>query len=37
MKLMIKNSIVLLDEINDQKAAGKDDHSTVVDSAVSRL
>jgi multidrug efflux pump subunit AcrB len=35
--MMIKNSIVLLDEINDQKAAGKDDHSAIVDSAVSRL
>jgi multidrug efflux pump subunit AcrB len=35
--MMTKNAIVLLDEINIQKAAGKGDYEAVVDSAVSRL
>jgi multidrug efflux pump subunit AcrB len=35
--MMIKNGIVLLDEINLQKAAGKSDYDAVLDSAVSRV
>ena len=35
--MMIKNAIVLLDEINIQKASGKSAYEAVVDSAVSRL
>jgi multidrug efflux pump subunit AcrB len=35
--MMIKNAIVLLDEMNIQKAAGKSDYDAVMDSAVSRL
>jgi multidrug efflux pump subunit AcrB len=35
--MMIKNSIVLLDEIKDQIAAGKDPYPALLDSAVGRL
>ncbi|WP_164101030.1 efflux RND transporter permease subunit [Candidatus Laterigemmans baculatus] len=35
--MMIKNAIVLLDEINAQKASGKSDYDAVVHSALSRL
>jgi multidrug efflux pump subunit AcrB len=35
--MMIKNAIVLLDEMKIQKAAGKSDYDAVMDSAVSRL
>jgi multidrug efflux pump subunit AcrB len=35
--MMIKNSIVLLDEIKDQTAEGKKPYDAVVDSAVARL
>ena len=35
--MMIKNGIVLLDQINIEKAEGKDDYTAVVDAAVSRL
>jgi multidrug efflux pump subunit AcrB len=35
--MMIKNAIVLLDEINAQMAAGKDRYSAVVEAAVSRM
>ncbi|MDH3946038.1 MAG: efflux RND transporter permease subunit, partial [Chromatiales bacterium] len=35
--MMIKNAIVLLDEINAQLAAGKDRYSAVVEAAVSRM
>jgi multidrug efflux pump subunit AcrB len=35
--MMTKNAIVLLDEINIQKKAGKSDYDAVMDSAVSRL
>ena len=35
--MMIKNSIVLLDEISDQIGAGADAHTAVVNSAVGRL
>jgi multidrug efflux pump subunit AcrB len=35
--MMTKNAIVLLDQINIEKAAGKDDYQAVMDSAVSRL
>ncbi len=35
--MMIKNSIVLLDEIKDQIAAGKDPYPALLDSAVERL
>ena len=35
--MMIKNGIVLLDQINLEKADGKNDYNAVVDAAVSRL
>jgi multidrug efflux pump subunit AcrB len=35
--MMTKNAIVLLDQINIEKAAGKTDYQAVMDSAVSRL
>jgi multidrug efflux pump subunit AcrB len=35
--MMIKNAIVLLDQIGIEKAAGKSDYHAVVDSAMSRL
>jgi hypothetical protein len=35
--MMIKNSIVLLDEIKDQAASGKDSYAAILDSAVGRL
>ena len=35
--MMIKNAIVLLDEINAQLAAGKDRYTAVVEAAVSRM
>jgi multidrug efflux pump subunit AcrB len=35
--MMIKNAIVLLDQINIEKAAGKSPFNAVMDSAVSRL
>jgi multidrug efflux pump subunit AcrB len=35
--MMIKNSIVLLDEINAQLAAGRDRYTAVVEAAVSRM
>ena len=35
--MMIKNAIVLLDEINAQLAAGKERYTAVVEAAVSRL
>ncbi len=35
--LMIKNAIVLIDEINANKTAGKSDYHAVVDAGVSRL
>jgi multidrug efflux pump subunit AcrB len=35
--MMTKNSIVLLDEIDIEKASGKDDYQAVMDAAVSRL
>lgn len=35
--MMIKNAIVLLDEINNQKALGKSDYESVIISALSRL
>ena len=35
--MMIKNSIVLLDEIKDQIGDGKDAYDAIVDSAVGRL
>ena len=35
--MMIKNAIVLLDQINLERAAGKDAYQAVLDSAVSRL
>jgi multidrug efflux pump subunit AcrB len=35
--MMIKNAIVLLDQINIEKAEGKDDYQAVIDSALSRL
>ena len=35
--MLIKNAIVLIDEINAQLASGKDPHTAVVDSAASRL
>jgi multidrug efflux pump subunit AcrB len=35
--MMIKNAIVLLDEIGALKAAGKSDHDAVVEAAVSRV
>ncbi len=35
--MMIKNSIVLLDQINIEKAAGKSPYQAVMDSGVSRL
>jgi multidrug efflux pump subunit AcrB len=35
--MLLKNAIVLVDEINTQRDSGKDDHAAIVDSAVSRL
>jgi multidrug efflux pump subunit AcrB len=35
--MMTKNAIVLLDEIDVQKASGKSDYDAIIDSAVSRL
>ena len=35
--MMIKNAIVLLDEINAQMAAGKDRYTAVIEAAVSRM
>jgi multidrug efflux pump subunit AcrB len=35
--MMIKNAIVLLDEVKDQVAGGKDSYNAVIGSAVSRL
>ena len=35
--MLIKNAIVLVDEINMQRRSGKEDHAAIVDSAVSRL
>jgi multidrug efflux pump subunit AcrB len=35
--MLLKNAIVLVDEINTQRNSGKDDHAAIVDSAVSRL
>lgn len=35
--LLIKNSIVLIDEIDQQKKDGKDPYAAIIDSAVSRL
>jgi multidrug efflux pump subunit AcrB len=35
--MMIKNAIVLLDQVNLEKEAGKDDYQAVIDAAISRL
>ena len=35
--MLLKNAIVLVDEINSQRTSGKDDHAAIVDSALSRL
>ena len=35
--MLLKNAIVLVDEINTQRNSGKDDHAAIVDSAISRL
>ena len=35
--MMIKNAVVLVDQINLEKAAGKSDYQAIVDGAVSRL
>ena len=35
--MLLKNAIVLVDEINTQRKSGKDDHAAIIDSAVSRL
>ena len=34
---MVKNSIVLLDQVNIEKASGKSDYQAVIDAAISRL
>ncbi len=35
--MMVKNGIVLLDQVNIEKASGKNDYQAVIDAAVSRL
>ncbi len=35
--MMVKNAIVLLDQVNIEKAAGKNDYDAMMDSAMSRL
>ena len=35
--MMIKNAIVLLDQVNIEKAAGKNDYEAIMEAAVSRL
>lgn len=35
--MLIKNAIVLVDEVNAQRKSGKDDYAAILDSAVSRL
>ena len=37
MGMLIKNAIVLIDEINAQIAAGKDPHTAIIDAGASRL